>query len=270
MDKAIQAARANALEMRDNRRVPGWQDLDLGDSFRTSKPVLDFVNRAIALFGYEEFGLDKKPSDHIGADRPGLVTLWQPVTAENAIDEAAENEQDWLPPHETLLAEKIAKQVRLWTSGDKPFVLAKTEPHRHATAGDIMVLVRKRGALAAQIVAKLHAEGVPVAGVDRLRLGDPLAVKDLMAALRFASQPLDDLSLANLLSSPLLSWTQDDLLAHLPRKKDLPLWRHLRDNDDASVKATCERLRDLLARAARVDPHRTLARTRKADRAVGP
>jgi hypothetical protein len=56
-----------------------------------------------------------------------------------------------------------------------------------------------------------------VAGVDRLRLGAPLAVKDVLAALRFAAQPLDDLSLANLLASPLIGWTQDDILAHVPR-----------------------------------------------------
>ena len=57
-----------------------------------------------------------------------------------------------------------------------------------------MVLVQKRRDLASLIVARLYRHGVPVAGVDRLRLGNPLAVKDLMAALRFAAQPLDDLN----------------------------------------------------------------------------
>ena len=75
-----------------------------------------------------------------------------------------------------------------------------------------MVLVRKRRELAGLIVARLHAAGVPVAGVDRLRLGAPLAVKDLMAALRFAAQPLDDLNLASLLVSPLIGWSQEQLL----------------------------------------------------------
>ena len=74
-----------------------------------------------------------------------------------------------------------------------------------------MVLVRKRKELAGLIVARLHAAGVPVAGVDRLRLAAPLAVRDLMAALRFAAQPFDDLNLACLLVSPLIGWTQDEL-----------------------------------------------------------
>jgi ATP-dependent helicase/nuclease subunit A len=74
--------------------------------------------------------------------------------------------------------------VRRWLDEGYPLVKNPKSP-RNAGPGDIMVLVRKRKELAALIVARLHAHGVPVAGVDRLRLGGPLAVQDLMAALRF-------------------------------------------------------------------------------------
>ena len=122
-----------------------------------------------------------------------------------------------------------------------------------------MSLVRKRKQLAAQIVAKLHARGVAVAGVDRLRLGDPLAVKDVMAALRFAAQPLDDLSLANLLVSPLIGWTQDDLLAHAPRPAGVRLWDHLRSSDDPFAAHSADRLRGLLALADYETPQALIA-----------
>jgi ATP-dependent helicase/nuclease subunit A len=162
--------------------------------------------------------------------------------------DAAEGEQGWLSPHDTRLAEQIAKQVHRWLTVE-PFVLAKGT-RRHAQAGDIMVLVRKRRELASQIVAKLYAKGVPVAGVDRLRLGAPLAVKDVMAALRFAAQPQDDLSLANLLASPLMGWSQDDILAHVPRPDKVKLWDYLKRPDAPPfVAATAERLKDLLRRA---------------------
>jgi ATP-dependent helicase/nuclease subunit A len=56
-------------------------------------------------------------------------------------------------------------------------------------------------------------------GLTGCGLAAPLAVRDLMAALRFAAQPLDDLNLACLLVSPLIGWSQDDLLRHgLPRE----------------------------------------------------
>ncbi|MCZ8370459.1 MAG: double-strand break repair helicase AddA [Porphyrobacter sp.] len=254
----IEAARHGIRASRTNRREPGWQDLDLGRSFRTAHIVLGFVNKVIGLLGFAEFGLDKEPAEHVGTERPGLVTLWPPVAPEQAGDEGAgegedddgdDGEQNWLPRHDTLLAEKIADQVQRWVGGTEPFVLAKGT-RRHAKAGDIMVLVRQRKELAAQIVAKLYARGVPVAGVDRLRLGAPLAVKDVLAALRFAAQPQDDLSLANLLASPLVGWTQDDLLAHVPRPEKVRLWDHLRRSGaPPEVAATADTLRELLRRA---------------------
>ncbi|QIQ86264.1 double-strand break repair helicase AddA [Erythrobacter sp.] len=250
----IDAARSSIESTRTNRRMPEFRDLDLGQSFRTSQPVLDFVNAAISALGYKAFGLDKEPGEHMGADRAGLVTMWQPVRAADALgermgDDESGEEQDWLPRHDTLLAEKIAAQVARWVKGDEPFVLEKGEKPRHAQPGDVMVLVRKRKDLAAQIVAKLYASGVPVAGVDRLRLGEPLAVRDLLAALRFAAQPGDDLSLANLLVSPLMGWSQDDLLAFAVRDTGVLLWDHLRRHADPFVAASAQKLRDLLALA---------------------
>jgi len=251
VEARILLARDGIRASRIDRREPGWQDLDLGQSFRTANVVLDFVNRMIGLLGFAEFGLDQAPGDHVGADRPGLVTLWPPVVPESSdgdADEADESdERDWLPRHDTLLADRIARQVQCWLSPvGEPFVLEKGT-RRCAQAGDIMVLVRQRKELAAQIVAKLHAHGVPVAGVDRLRLGAPLAVRDVLAALRFAAQPLDDLSLANLLASPLIGWSQDDILAHVPRPDRVRLWDHLRRSDaPPPVLATAETLRELL------------------------
>ncbi len=265
----IEAARKHAHELREDRRLPTWNDLDLGRSFRSSPPVLGFVNEAIGVIGHEAFGLTAPPADHVSffdSDAPGLVALWDPVTGlpdANDDGEAPEDDRDWLPAHDTLLAEKIADQVQRWVNDRHPkyapFVLQKNGKARHAAPGDVLVLVRKRKELAAQIVAKLHSKGVAVAGVDRLRLGAPLAVKDLMAALRFAAQPLDDLSLANVLASPLIGWSQDDLLEHVPRGAKVRLWDHLRGGDHPFVVQTAAKLRDLLARADFETPQALLA-----------
>ncbi|MEM9309969.1 MAG: double-strand break repair helicase AddA [Pseudomonadota bacterium] len=250
-------AREHALGLRDDRRVPNWLPLDLERSFRTAQPLLDFVNAAIGVLGHKAFGLPAPPPDHLGEDRAGLVTLWNPVRAD---EEQAEDEaRDWLSHHDTLLAEKIAAQVEGWIRGPDRFALEKGE-RRYAEPGDVMVLVRKRGALAGQIVAKLHERGVAVAGVDRLRLGAPLAVKDVMSALRFAAQPLDDLECANLLASPLIGWSQDDLLEHVPRAERQPLWDHLRRPDAPPlVTQTADKLRALLRLADFETPQALIA-----------
>jgi ATP-dependent helicase/nuclease subunit A len=233
--------------------------LGLGQSYRTASSILAFVDRAIRHIGPERFGLPDPPEPHRGEDRPGLVVLWRPVglpagESDDADDEdpVEEGGEGWLSRPDRMLADRIARQVRGWMETGFPLVKGKT---RRAGPGDVMVLVRKRKELAGLIVARLHAQGVPVAGVDRLRLGAPLAVKDLVAALRFAAQPLDDLNLAGLLVSPLVGWTQEQLLAFGYRKSHVRLWEHLRQHEGPDTFATMEQLRGLLARADYDPPH---------------
>ena len=228
------------------------QDLGLDRSFRTARPVLEFVDRAIGEIGPERFGLKTAPDPHVGEDRPGLVTLWPVIGGESEEDgeRASEGEEGWLSRPDRKLAERIAQQVRQWLHDGFP--LAKGSA-RMAGAGDVMVLVRKRKELAGLIVARLHAAGVPVAGIDRLRLGAPLGVKDLIAALRFAAQPLDDLNLANLLVSPLIGWSQEELLEYGyrdPEKKPrIALWEHVHRSRRTETSTAVEHLLDLLRRA---------------------
>jgi ATP-dependent helicase/nuclease subunit A len=252
----MQGAAENLAALRGNRRLRELQRLGLGHSFRTAQVVLDFVDKAIAAIGHERFGLTEPPDRHVGAERPGQVVLWRPVgmplDAEDDEEDAPELDegtQTWLSRPDRDLADRIARQVREWVDPHGPgFGLAKGGARR-AAPGDVMILVRKRKELAGLIVARLHAAGVPVAGVDRLRLGAPLAVKDLVGALRFAAQPLDDLNLASLLVSPLIGWSQGQLLEHGFRDKGTKLWLHLRRSSDPEVARVLDQLGTLLALA---------------------
>jgi hypothetical protein len=112
-----------------------------------------------------------------------------------------------------------------------------------------------------QIIAALKAHDLPIAGVDRSALTAPLAVQDLLSLLRFLATPEDDLSLAEVLRSPIGGWSDDDLfrLAHgrtgtcgglAHRAEERPDWaathamlRDLRDQSDF------KRPYDLLERA---------------------
>ncbi len=246
----MQGAVDNAAMLRSNVEPRPLLELGLDRSFRMAQNVLSFVDKAIGAIGHESFGLDKAPEPHVGDERPGQVVLWRPVgmASENEDEaDADEGAENWLSKPERDLADLIARQVRQWLDSGYQLVKGKQRP---VTAGDIMVLVRKRGELAALIVARLHAHKVAVAGVDRLRLGAPLAVKDLVAALRFAAQPFDDLNLAALLVSPLVGWTQEQLLEHGYREKHASLWAHLRRRAGEPVVAQAlEQLGGLLAKA---------------------
>lgn len=242
----------------------GLRELGLGRSFRSAKSILHFVDRAIAAIGPERIGL--RPQDfeaHEGEDRPSTIGLWRPIGMEEDEETAegpdGEGGGDWLQPSDRRLASRIARQVRGMLEGGFPLHKDKgSGPPRAAGPGDVMVLVRRRKDLAGLIVARLHEEGVAVAGVDRLRLGDPLAVQDLLAALRFAAQPLDDLNLAALLVSPLVGWSQEQLLEHGYREGHVRLWEHLRSSSHPDVLALRDHLRGLLERSDFEPPQRIL------------
>ncbi|MFC3441474.1 double-strand break repair helicase AddA [Sphingobium rhizovicinum] len=223
--------------------------LSLDQSFRSTPAVLDVVDRTIATLRGERLGLDGGEVRHISANRhPGEVMLWKPVIAN--LSEEAEGEEDWAEDQERVLAQRIARQIKQWID-DGLMLESRGRPVR---AGDIMILVRRRSELARLIVARLYEEQVAVAGIDRLRLNAPLAVRDLLAALRFAVQPEDELNLAALLVSPLIGWTQDELMTRLIGRRT-GLWRHLNQTLDAGLLAP---LRALLGVADFTTPYRYL------------
>ncbi len=235
-------------------------DLSVDLSFRSSPPILAAVDRLIEDLGHEALGLPRAPnpheSHHLG--RPGSVTLWLPHSDETSeLDESA-GEEGWVSSSVRRYAARLARQIRRWT--DEPFMLGGGSKKRPVRPEDILVLVRRRGDLASLIVARLHAEGVPVAGVDRLALSAPLAVQDLLAAARFAIQPLDDLNLGALLVSPLFGWTQDELFAASFRREG-PLWPNIRgeklqfEANPQLLQTTLEGLHALLAMADYATPH---------------
>ena len=223
--------------------------LSLDRSFRSTKPVLALVDRLIEQLGTQRLGLLDAAEPHFSArgELPGTVTLWKPVSLDSGGIAEDDGEEGWIDDAARDFAARLARQVREWL--DQPLWLAGRG--RALRPEDVLILVRKRGDLASLIVARLHEEKVPVAGVDRLRLDAPLAVRDLMAAIRFALQPEDDLNLAGLLVSPLFGLTQDELY-QMGFNRSGSLWQAVANHPISAG------LRHLLARADLTSPYQFL------------
>ena len=204
-------------------RAREFRDLSIDASFRSSPPVLEVVDALIKDIDFREMGLTDPPNPHqpFHAGRAGRVELWPPYECDGDA-EAEEGEEGWIDDSTRLYADAIARQVKRWLA-EAPVMATTQQPLR---PGDILILVRSRSELASLIVARLYAQGVPVAGIDRLHLHKPLAVKDLLSAIAFAVQPLDDLNLAALLVSPLIGWSQDELYG-LAYGREGKLWAEL-------------------------------------------
>lgn len=224
--------------------------LTLSQSFRSTQPILALVNSVIASLGHERFGLAEEIEDH-ASKKPdiGSVELLDPVTAAGGSGDGEEDEEKWLGPEKRELAALLAQRIKALV--DAAPVLAST--NRPLEPGDIMVLFRKRTEVASLLVARLHALNVAVAGIDRMQIDGQLAVQDLVSAIRFALQPNDDLSLACLLVSPLIGWSQQKLLDHACRGEKISLWQHIRRNE--TVTADIAPLHEMLASADFMPPY---------------
>ena len=248
--RAVRAA-AEEMDLPERELPPLFLDLSMDKSFRSAPPILRLVDRVIDDLGHEAFGLPRRPNLHEShhAKRPGSVTLWQPHLSEAAMAEDEAGEEGWVSDVVRRYASRLARQIRVWL--DDPFYVESRG--RALRPEDILILVRRRGDLASLLVARLHAENVPVAGVDRLLLSAPLAVQDLLAAARFAVQPHDDLNLAALLVSPLFGWSQDELFAAAHQRSG-SLWQSVRTRAGHRAE-TLEGLHALLAMAGFATPH---------------
>src|SRR5260370_10019428 len=123
-----------------------------------------------------------------------------------------------------------------------------------------MVLVRRRTPFIAALVRALRDRAVPVAGVDRMRLTEQLAVEDMIALGNFLLLPEDDLTLATVLKGPLFSFDEDRLFALAHGRKGR-LWRELlrRGDEHPLYGQARETLTELLSRADFAPPYELFA-----------
>ena len=234
-----------------------FADVRLDVSRRSVPDVLRFVDQVFAAPEAREGVVSSEDPISHRAHREtekGRVELWPLIAPTDAPDP-----DPWRPvdaPSLTSpvvqLAELIATRIKEWTDGKKRLP-GKTHAIR---PGDIMVLMPRREPFATALIRALKMRGIPVAGADRIKLAEQIAVKDLIALGRFALLPEDDLNLAALLRSPLIGFSEDALYA-LSVGRDGTLWQALiaaRADDPHSAEAHTF-LSSALARADYAPPH---------------
>ena len=215
------------LERRHREAELGFDWVRLALSFRSAPHVLEGVDR---VFEAEAVwrgltGDDEKPPPHgaFHVDLKGMIELWEPIAAAKSAER-----EDWRMPLDAsasadppvALARRIAEVIKGWLSPDSPERVrdADTLQPRRVAAGDIMILVRSRGAFFEAMIRALKEARVKTAGADRLTLRDSIAVMDLIAVGRSALLPDDDLTLAAALKSPLVGLDDEDLMALAPQR----------------------------------------------------
>ncbi|MCW1931226.1 double-strand break repair helicase AddA [Pararhodobacter zhoushanensis] len=217
---------------------------ELKHSFRSSDAVLRLVDQCFAPEAGAG-GLGGAP-EHLAffPAMAGRVDLWPAVPKPEKPEETPwESPVDRPSPDnaEVELARMIAQQIRAII--DRGEQLDTRKGPRPVHEGDFLILVRRRRLLFHALIRACKAEGLEIAGADRLKLGDVLAVQDLIALLKFLALPEDDLSLGVALRSPLFGLDEDALFRLAHGRKGF-LWERLRKEPAlAAVRAVLDDLR---------------------------
>ncbi len=239
-----------------------FEKVELTVSFRSTAQVLQAVDltfaQATAAQGMTSFGA-APVHEAFRHGHAGLVEIWPPEMPGDK-----EEQDPWDAPLDYVnsasprvkLAHRIAATIKGWI--DKETL---TPRGRKVRAGDILILVRWRNTFVDAMVEALKQRDIPVAGIDRMRLSQQLAIMDLLALARFVLLPQDDLNLAVVLKGPLFGLDDDDLFK-LAYKRKSSLWRALASSGFADVH---DYLTALLSRADKVPPYEFFARILNAD-----
>ncbi|MBC8365134.1 MAG: UvrD-helicase domain-containing protein [Actinobacteria bacterium] len=205
--------RADMAVYLDARSTFGDNAVHLEQNFRTTGPILDWVNAVFERLidhvprAQPEY-TPLVPARIDGSTGPPVVVLGADDAAKRGADELrATSSADVAAAVSTALAQgwTVVDEVVPGSDGGPP-----VETWRACEPGDIAILVRSRTSIDALTEALTDA-GIP----HRIEAGfDPLAtdeVRDLLTTLRAVDDPTDELALATALRSPLFGCGDDDL-----------------------------------------------------------
>ena len=185
-------------------------------SFRSGVSVLRGVESAFQteeVFRSITSDRDGMPSHEALADAgPSLIELWELQQPDKK-----EDMEGWRAPFdgisatspEVRLAKRIQAEIKSLVEGGT--MTGRSGDRRPLRYGDMLVLVRRRGNAFDAVIQALKHANIPVAGADRLKLTEHIAIIDLMNLADALLLPQDDLALAVALKSPLFGLTDDDL-----------------------------------------------------------
>jgi ATP-dependent helicase/nuclease subunit A len=187
-------------------------------SFRSGAGVLRAVESAFQSPDiYKSITTDRDgmpPHEALDDAGPSLIELWPLAEPDDRKDV-----EGWRAPFdgvsvtspEVKLSKRIQAEIRrLVANGTMTGPKGDRRPLRY---GDVLVLVRRRGNLFDAVIQALKHAEIPVAGADRLKLTEHIAIIDLMNLADALLLPQDDLALAVALKSPLFGLDDDDLFA---------------------------------------------------------
>ena len=201
-------------------------------SFRSASAVLDLVNTVFKLEQAKKgVVLKEKDAEHFShhPEWGGKVVFWDIAEEDKKSKEKKVEAEDFdysKPTPEGIFAKKLVQNIKNMVE-NKTYLFSKK---RVAEYRDFMVLLRNRtGRFLPEFLHECQREGVPTEGSDQINLLEQISVQDLISLGKFLLLPTDDLSLAEVLKSPIFGLNDDDLMKLCIDRGAASLWSRLSD-----------------------------------------
>lgn len=260
---------------RENRKI------NFTMSFRTGSEILQAVDYVWELANDSEFKSEFEANEasskkdkpvleykatgtksHFSA-REGQCSSFELWPVEMGIEQEEEERDYWDHPVDLILesspinqlAEQIAKEIK-HRIHNKAQIWNKDGSTRAVEAKDFMILVKQRKSLFHQIIRRLKASDVAVAGSDVIILNQEIGVIDLLCLGQFLLRPEDDFNLACVLKGAFCNLYDDDkhLFPLAYNRGDETLWSKLKASQDEIYKIPKQFLQSILENCQGLSP----------------
>lgn len=252
--------RRRALQQKFEGAGLKFDPVSFNYSFRSGPAILHAVDQ---VFREQEIyrsihAVDNgNPIHHSLADAgPSQIDLW-----DLAEPDERQDIEGWRAPFdgvaatspEVKLSRRIQAEIKSLV-GNRMMTGSRGD-RRPLRYGDMLILVRRRGNAFDAVIQALKHAGIPVAGADRLKLTEHIAIIDLMNLADALLLPQDDLALATALKSPLFGLDDDDLFQiAFDRKTSLRTALSARAATDGKLRDALWRLEQCERRFAHESP----------------
>ncbi|MBQ8785469.1 MAG: double-strand break repair helicase AddA [Alphaproteobacteria bacterium] len=215
--------------------TPDFEKINLEVSFRSTPAILSAVNQ---LFGKESIKQGvaslNENIEHIAfrEGEGGKVEFWEAIEPQKAKDD-----DKWELPVKRFsqestssrMAKTIAFKIKQMVD-NKEFLESQKRPVQYS---DFLILIRGRNDFCENFIRECKKLNINTGGIDRIHVLEQIAVQDLISLGKFLLLPDDDLSLAEVLKSPLFNLDDNDLFKLCWNRKG-SLWKSLQSNEKFS------------------------------------
>ncbi len=219
-----------------------WYDISLNISFRSLASILSIVNKVCQKVFLEYGNINHIPY-RAGT---GIVEIFDIVPKSAKTNLAQNCDVDNVPD---AMNQGIYNNFdSIWSKSEEDnaqqrLVIRIVELIDRIAHGpnfqkfsDIMILVRRRGTISANLRIALEAAKVPSYFIDSVKFNESIIVLDLISIAKFIVDPHDNLNLASLLKSPFFKIRDDEIVTIAINRGSLSIYDVLERSMHSCVK----------------------------------